>query len=93
MNRIFLLILIGILYKNNRVLTLNNDLIQMEEDLIYSQLNNSINLKLFYEKLLQSNGIEHSIGLRHPITNEDIQQQTFLNKVNRFFSNDSPMNE
>ena len=93
MNRISLLILIGILCKNNKVFTLNNDLIHMEEDLIYSQLNNSTNLKLFYEKLLQSNGIEHSIGLRHPITNEDIQQQTFFNKVNIFFSNDSPMNE
>lgn len=81
MNRIVLLIFIGIIGKS---FALNTQLIDLEENLLYSQLNNPTNLKGFYEKLLQSNGIEHFTNLRHRITNEDIQQQAFLDKVKSF---------
>ena len=81
MNRLFLLIFLGIFLEKNRVFTLNINLTTLEENLLYSQLNSSTNLKLFYEKILQSNGIDQSIGIRHPMSNEHVEQESFLNQV------------
>jgi hypothetical protein len=75
-------ILILIYVRKNFVLTLNNDLTNWEENLIYSHLNNRTNLKFFYDKLIQSNGINNSSEIRQKITNEDIQQGKIENKVN-----------
>jgi len=80
-------ILILIYVRKNIVLTLNNDLINFEENLLYSHLNNQTNLKLFYDKLIESNGIDNSSGIRQKITNEDIQQGNIENKVKHFHSN------
>jgi hypothetical protein len=84
-NLVFILILIYV--RKNIVLTLNNDLINLEENLLYSHLNNQTNLKLFYDKLIESNGIDNSSGIRHKITNEDIQQGNIENKVKHFHPN------
>lgn len=80
-------IMILIYVRKNIVLTLNNDLINLEENLLYSHLNNQTNLKLFYDKLIESNGIDNSSGIRHKITNEDIQQGNIENKVKHFHPN------
>lgn len=84
-NLVFILILIYV--RKNIVLTLNNDLINLEENFLYSHLNNQTNLKLFYDKLIESNGIDNSSGIRHKITNEDIQQGNIENKVKHFHPN------
>jgi hypothetical protein len=67
--------------KINCILTLNNHLTNLEDNLIYSHLNTSRNFQLFYEKLIQSNGIDNSSNIRYKITNEDIQQGNIENKV------------
>ena len=64
------------------VLTVNEELIRLQEDLLYSHLKNQTNLKLFYNKLIKSNGVDNLTHVRHKITDEDIQQGTIENKVN-----------
>ena len=77
-----LVIFIVFFLEKNFIFALNNDLINLEENLIYSHLNNRTNLKLFYDKLIESNGIDNSNDIRHKITNEDIQQGKIGDKVN-----------
>jgi hypothetical protein len=64
------------------VLTLNIKLTDLEENIIYSHLKNKTNLKLFYHKLIESNGIDNLKDIRQKLTNEDIQKGNIENKVN-----------
>jgi len=64
------------------VLTLNIELSRLEENILYSYLKNETNLKLFYEKLIKSNGIDNPTDVYQKITDRDIQQGTIENKVN-----------
>ncbi len=77
----FVVIFLFVYILKDLVLTLNVKLNNLEENLVYSHLKNQINLKLFYEKLIESNGIEDQIGIRQKMTNEDIQQGNIENKV------------
>ena len=77
----FLVILMVILWHGDVLLTLNIDLTDLEENLIYSHLKNETNLKLFYDKLIESNGVDDSRDVRQRITNEDIERGTIENKV------------
>jgi hypothetical protein len=80
-----ILVVIFVIYiEENRVLTLNIKLSNLEENLLYSYLKNETNLKLFYEKLIQSNGVDNSIHIRQNITDQDIQQGFIQNKVKYF---------
>lgn len=65
------------------ILTLDNELSQMEENILYQQLNTKSNFNLFYEKILQSNDIDDIARIQNVITQEDIQQFNFENKVKR----------
>jgi hypothetical protein len=58
---------------------LNNNLSNFGENLIYSHLNNPTSLKLFYDILIQLNGLINSSDIRQKITNEDIQQGNIEN--------------
>lgn len=61
---------------------MENDLIRMEENLLYEQLRTSANLSSFYQILLKSNGIDDFTRIERVITAEDIQQFQLENKVN-----------
>lgn len=74
---LFLLLSLG----NYLVFTRNTDLTHVEENLLHSHLRNVTNLQSFYEKLIQSNGIDKGTDLKEPITVEDIQHEQFQNKV------------
>ncbi|CAM4914583.1 unnamed protein product [Rotaria socialis] len=69
------------------VLTLTVELGDLEENILHSYLKDPNNLKLFYNKLIQSNGVDDLIYIRQNITDEDIQQGTVENKC--FQSTDS----
>ncbi len=66
------------------VWTLNSELTNLEENVVYNHLKNQTNLKLFYEKLIESNGVDHPKNVRQKITDQDIQKGNFDNKVNFF---------
>ncbi|CAF3096767.1 unnamed protein product [Rotaria sp. Silwood2] len=74
----------------NSVLTLNIELSRLEENLLYSHLKNQTNLKLFYNKLIESNDVDDLTYIRHKITDEDIKQGTIENKC--FQSTDDLLN-
>lgn len=63
--------------------TMENELIRMEENLLYRQLQTPANLSSFYQILLKSNGIDDSTRIERMITTEDIQEFHLENKVNR----------
>jgi len=83
MIKINLIVIIWFIYLGkDSVLTLNIQLTNLEENLIYSHLKNQTNLKLFYNKLIESNGIDNLKDIHQKLTNEDIQKGNILNKVN-----------
>lgn len=82
MQQKFLVICLLVFIEKNAVLTLNVQLSNLEENIIHSHLNNQTNLKLFYEKLIESNGIDNIKDIRHKVTDEDIQKENFQDKVN-----------
>lgn len=63
------------------IFTIDNELTQIEENLLYANLNTPSNLSLFYQKLLKSNGIDDITRIDRIITQEDIQQLNLENKV------------
>ena len=78
------MILIFIWLKLNVVLSLNNDLTYLEEDILYSHLKNGDNFKFFYEKLIQSNGID---DINHQINPNQVnisQKSFFLISIKSF---------
>ncbi|CAF4728693.1 unnamed protein product [Rotaria sp. Silwood1] len=77
---IVILIIFLVHIEPDSVLTSNIDLDRLEENLLYSYLKNQTNLKLFYNKLIESNGVDDLIYVRHKITDEDIKQDTIENK-------------
>ncbi|CAF3498842.1 unnamed protein product [Rotaria sp. Silwood1] len=77
---IVILIIFLVHIEPDSVLTSNIDLSRLEENLLYSYLKNQTNLKLFYNKLIESNGVDDLIYVRHKITDEDIKQDTIENK-------------
>jgi predicted DNA binding CopG/RHH family protein len=78
-NVYLIVILIHIGYYS--VLTENIELSQSEENLLYTHLKDSSNLKLFYKTLIESNGVDQATNVRDKITSEDIEQGTIENKV------------
>ncbi|UJR26498.1 hypothetical protein I4U23_007825 [Adineta vaga] len=72
------------------VLTNDIKLSQIEENLLYSQLNTQANIKVFYEKLLQSNDIDDITRLHDIITLNDTQQLNLEHKC--FTSSDDLLN-
>ncbi|CAF0804384.1 unnamed protein product [Rotaria sordida] len=85
---IFLAFLVHI--EADSVSTLNIELSRLEENLVYSHLKNQTNLKLFYNELIESNGVDDLAYIRHTITNKDIEQGTIKNKC--FQSTDDLLN-
>lgn len=63
------------------ILSKNTRLIEIEENILYSNLKNQSNLRHFYEKLIQSNDVEHLERIRTPLTQEDFQQTNIEDKV------------
>jgi hypothetical protein len=63
------------------IFTIDNKLIQIEENLLYTQLNTPANLNLFYQKLLESNDIDDLTRIQHIITHKDIEQLNLKDKV------------
>ena len=63
------------------VLTLNIELSRLEDNLLYSYLKNKTNLKEFYGKLIESNGVDNPAHVYQKITDQDIKQGTIENKV------------
>ena len=62
--------------------SIENVLTQMEENLFYGQVHTRANLRLFYQRLLKSNGIDDPTRIERRITSEDIQRLHFEDKVN-----------
>jgi len=65
------------------VLTIDNELIEIEENLLYSQVKTKSNLNLFYQKILQSNDIDDITRIHRIITLNDIQKLNLEHKVNK----------
>ncbi len=63
------------------IFTIDNQLIQIEENLLYAQLNTPANLNSFYRKLLESNDIDDFTRIQRIATQKDIQQLDLENKV------------
>ncbi|CAF1260515.1 unnamed protein product [Adineta steineri] len=78
MMKLSLIILIFIGYSS--VWSFNIKLSRLEQNLLYSNLNNEANLKLFYEKLIESNGVDKPTELHEMINDKDIQEGNIQNK-------------
>jgi ABC-type thiamine transport system ATPase subunit len=76
------LVIIICLLEFGSVLAINSELIQKEENLLYSHLKTQTNLSLFYQKLLKSNDIDDITRIQRIITQNDIQQFNLEHKVN-----------
>ncbi|CAF3672080.1 unnamed protein product [Adineta steineri] len=72
------------------VLTIDIQLSDIEQKLLYSHLQTSSDLKLYYEKILESNNIDDITRLDRPITQHDIQRGDFEHKC--FSSADDLLN-
>ncbi|CAF1216935.1 unnamed protein product [Adineta steineri] len=72
------------------VLTIDIRLSNIEQKLLYSHLQTSSDLKLYYEKILESNNIDDITRLDRPITQNDIQRGDFEHKC--FSSADDLLN-
>jgi hypothetical protein len=64
-------------------LTIHSQLNDAETNLLYTHLNKFNDFHQFYAQLLASNGIDDMARLHHTITDDDIQQMNFEDKVNR----------
>lgn len=80
-----LVIVLNFLLVIQSISSMENVLIQMEENLLYTQLHTRPNLSLFYQILLKSNGIDDPTRMERKITPEDIQQLHLENKVRERF--------
>ncbi len=76
------LVIIICLLEFGSVLAIDSELIQKEENLLYSHLKTQTNLSLFYQKLLKSNDIDDITRIQHIATQDDIQQFNLEHKVN-----------
>jgi hypothetical protein len=65
------------------VLTIDNELIEIEENLVYSKIKTKSKLNLFYQKILQSNDIDDITRIHRIITLKDIQKLNLEHKVNK----------
>ncbi len=77
----YYLILIG-LYS---VLTINNELINFEENLLYKHIKTQTNLDSFYRQLIKSNKIDDLKSLQNIINENDIRNLNIEHKVNILF--------
>ncbi|CAF1011390.1 unnamed protein product [Adineta ricciae] len=89
---ISLITLILVIITIERCPVFSNDikLNSMEEDLLYSYLKTPANVRIFYEKLLQSNDIDDISRLHDVITQENIKQLDVEHKC--FTSSDDLLN-
>ena len=67
------------------VLTTDIRLTQLEDNLLYARLNTQSDLRSYYAKLLQSNGIDDRTRLHHVITQDDLRQFDLEHKVEGSF--------
>lgn len=68
------------------ILTIDYELSGKEENILYEQLQTQSNLSLFYETILQSNDIDDITRIHRVITQDDIQQLNFEDKVKQRYS-------
>ena len=82
---LIILILVIIILEQYPVFSNDIKLNSMEEDLLYSYLKTSADVRIFYEKLLQSNDIDDISRLHDVITQENIKQLDVEHKVRYIF--------
>jgi hypothetical protein len=76
------LVVILVLAELHSILTINIELINLEENLLYSHIKTKNDLDSFYQKLIQSNGIDDAKLIRNVINENDIRELNFEHKVN-----------
>jgi len=77
------IIIIICVFKGYSVLTDVTKLIQIEDNLLYSRLKTPSDINLFYQKLLESNGIDDITRIHRIITQDAVQQLDLEHKVNK----------
>jgi hypothetical protein len=77
------IIIIIYVFKGYSVLTDVTKLIQIENNLLYSRLQTPSDISLFYQKLLQSNGIDDITRIHRMITQDAIQQLDLEHEVSK----------
>jgi hypothetical protein len=75
-SNLVIIIIIICFFEFYSVLTIDNDLIRIEENILYSYLKTQSNFTLFYDKILQSNDIDDIKRIHRIITQDDIQKFT-----------------
>jgi len=64
------------------VLTINNELINLEGNLLYKHIQTRTNLDSFYRQLIKSNKIDDLKSLQNIINENDIRDLNVEHKVN-----------
>jgi hypothetical protein len=82
-SNLVIIIIIICFFQLYSVLTIDNELIQIEENILYSHLKTSSQLSSVYQKLLESNDIDDITRIHRIVTQDDIQQLNFEHKVNK----------
>lgn len=75
------IIMILCAFEQYLVFTSDVKLLQMEENLLYSHLKTPADMDLYYQKLLDSNGIDDPTRLHRIVTEDDVRQLNLEQKV------------